>query len=228
MLTNNQIEYLFAFCRQHFVQYYEVQIELVDHLANAVEIEMQNDSKLTFEKAVERVHRSFGIMGFAPLVAEKQKMAEKQSRKLILKLFKAQFKWPKVVIFFLLTGIFFTLLFTEPLVAKWILLVTVIISWISYLTHLRRLTKMIAGSGKKFLILNVSSFSSLIFVPAYLVGYSHFFEKTGLLSYTTNNMLFISILLSFYIVVVIAAFQALSTVRQTLINDYPEVFSLAD
>ncbi|MEO7120213.1 MAG: hypothetical protein ABIY62_03915, partial [Ginsengibacter sp.] len=94
MLTSEQIEYLFTFCRKHSVYYYDVQVELVDHLANAVEEEMTNDPKISFEKALDKVHRSFGYSGFAPLVAEKQKYAAKQSRKLFWKSFRRQFGWP--------------------------------------------------------------------------------------------------------------------------------------
>lgn len=79
MLTKEQIESLFTFCEKHFVKYYEVQLELVDHLANAIELKMADDPNLSFEEALEEVHQSFGVMGFAPLVAEKQKIAEKQS-----------------------------------------------------------------------------------------------------------------------------------------------------
>ncbi len=86
MLNDKQISYLFTFCQRHFVQYYDVQVELVDHLANAVEEEIENDPKLSFEKTVNKVHRSFGVMGFAPLVAEKQKLAKKQSKKLFFEI----------------------------------------------------------------------------------------------------------------------------------------------
>ena len=36
-LTENQIEALYKFTRQHFVYHYDVQTELVDHLANDIE-----------------------------------------------------------------------------------------------------------------------------------------------------------------------------------------------
>ncbi len=227
MLTKEQIQYLFAFCRQHYVQYYEVQIELVDHLANAVEIEMKHDAKISFEKAIEKIHRSFGVMGFAPLVAEKQKMAEKQSHKLFWKLFATHFKWPKILTFFLLIAIFFTLISAEPIVAKLILGCISVVCGILYILNLRKLSRMAANSGKKFLILNASSFGSFILLPAYFVCYSRFFEELGLLSYTYNNIICISIFFSSCIVLILTTFQTLSSIKQMLSNNYPEVFSLA-
>ncbi|HUZ57957.1 MAG TPA: hypothetical protein VMU83_04180 [Hanamia sp.] len=88
MLTKEQVDCLFIYCEKHFVKYYEVQIELVDHLANAIETKMDANHKLSFEKALDEVHESFGVRGFAPLVSEKQIAAEKQSGKLFWKLFK--------------------------------------------------------------------------------------------------------------------------------------------
>ena len=40
MLTDEQIAALFAFCEKHLVRHYDLQVELVDHLANAIETKM--------------------------------------------------------------------------------------------------------------------------------------------------------------------------------------------
>ncbi|WP_320240732.1 hypothetical protein [Tenacibaculum sp. 1B UA] len=36
-LTDQHIEQLYKFTRQHYVEHYDVQTELVDHLANDIE-----------------------------------------------------------------------------------------------------------------------------------------------------------------------------------------------
>lgn len=36
-LSTEQIDYLYQFTRNHYVEYYDLQTELVDHLANAIE-----------------------------------------------------------------------------------------------------------------------------------------------------------------------------------------------
>ena len=36
-VNSNQIDRLYRFTREHFVEYYDVQTELVDHLASAIE-----------------------------------------------------------------------------------------------------------------------------------------------------------------------------------------------
>ena len=40
-LSAEQIERLYQFTRQHYVEYYDLQTELVDHLANAIEEQWQ-------------------------------------------------------------------------------------------------------------------------------------------------------------------------------------------
>ena len=50
-LTEPQIQELYAFTRQHFVEHYDLQTELVDHLANDIEQQWQVQPKLTFEDA---------------------------------------------------------------------------------------------------------------------------------------------------------------------------------
>ena len=42
-LTPQQIDQLYLFTRQHYVEYYDLQTELVDHLANAIETEWQQN-----------------------------------------------------------------------------------------------------------------------------------------------------------------------------------------
>ena len=48
-LTEPQIQDLYTFTRQHFVEHYDLQTELVDHLANDIETQWQNQNKLSFE-----------------------------------------------------------------------------------------------------------------------------------------------------------------------------------
>jgi hypothetical protein len=42
-LTVQQVEHLYAFTRQHYVEWYDLQSELVDHLANAIEQEWERN-----------------------------------------------------------------------------------------------------------------------------------------------------------------------------------------
>ncbi|MDB0600598.1 hypothetical protein [Tenacibaculum maritimum] len=52
-LTNNEIKALYKFTQEHYVAYYDVQVELVDHLANDIEKIWERSPSLSFEKARE-------------------------------------------------------------------------------------------------------------------------------------------------------------------------------
>lgn len=94
-LNDEQVIELFAFCKRHYVHHYDVQVELVEHLANAVEEKMSANASSTFEKTLEEVHKSFGYKGFAGVVAAKAEALRKQHSKLKWKLFWSYFTWPK-------------------------------------------------------------------------------------------------------------------------------------
>lgn len=47
-----QIERLYQFTRQHYVEWYDLQTELVDHLANAIEQQWQENPNISFEDAL--------------------------------------------------------------------------------------------------------------------------------------------------------------------------------
>lgn len=93
MLTNEQVAELFRFCEKHHVHFYDVQVELVDHLANAIEEKMQTGSD--FENALGEVYAGFGAMGFAGFANSRSRLMEKQYSKLKSKLFWSYFTWPK-------------------------------------------------------------------------------------------------------------------------------------
>ncbi len=96
MLSQEQIDHLFVFCKKHYVRYYDLQLELVDHLANAIEEKMKEDPEVLFETALQKVFAGFGISGFAKIVAARTRSLEKSARKLRWKFFLAYFTPPKV------------------------------------------------------------------------------------------------------------------------------------
>jgi hypothetical protein len=230
MLSSDQIESLFAFCRQHFVYYYDVQVELVDHLANAIEAEMLNDPKISFEKALKKIHESFGLFGFAPLVAEKEKMALRQSRKIFWTIFKEQFTWPKILTFFLLMLGMFTIFSKEPFLIKWTAPALIIIGWPFYLSGIIRFQRLIKKTGKKFLMENISWVTSFILIPSYFANFPNSFKSEIIPDYSASVglILFYSTLLSVYIILIVAISQTLSLVTNSLHKTYPEVFSVTD
>lgn len=102
-LTQEQTDYLFDFCRKHRVRYHDLQVELVDHLASSIEEQWKEKPDLSFEAALDRVYRGFGIRGFAGVVEEKQKAIQRESRRVIKTLMREFLTGPKLLMILLMT-----------------------------------------------------------------------------------------------------------------------------
>lgn len=224
VVTNEQIKTLFTFCEKHSVKYYDVQVELVDHLASAIERKMNSDSKITFENALEAVQRGFGARGFTYLIEEKQKIAKTQSRKLFYRLFKDQFRWPKIITFFSSIILIFLLLSTHPVANGYFWFA---IFWCGPVTILFKMSQLLLFTGysrKKILIINFSWISSLAFMPGIVLGLIRY-NNISTIEYARVNFLTpYVIFLGLSVITLIAIWQTLSSVKETLYKNYPEVF----
>ena len=93
-----QIQTLYAFTRQHYVEWYDVQTELVDHLANGIEEQWQENPDLTFDEALKNEFKKFGVFGFMEIVENKTKALEKYYRIEVWKCLKEYFRLPKIIV----------------------------------------------------------------------------------------------------------------------------------
>ncbi|MBP2283654.1 hypothetical protein H4V97_001972 [Flavobacterium sp. CG_23.5] len=109
-LTTSQIDQLFTFTRQHFVEWYDLQSELVDHLANAIETEWQENPKLTFDEALNKEFKKFGVFGFMDVVEKRQAVLGKKYNGLVWQHFKDFFGIPKIVLTIAMTLVLYSIL----------------------------------------------------------------------------------------------------------------------
>ncbi|SFN46353.1 hypothetical protein SAMN04487989_101598 [Bizionia echini] len=107
-LTDSHIENLYAFTRQHYVEYYDLQTELVDHMANDIEVIMDKNPTMSFEDALDKSFKKFGIFGFMDVVEQRQKAMSKIYMKLLWNYAKDWFRLPQII----LTITIFTTLYT--------------------------------------------------------------------------------------------------------------------
>jgi len=96
MLTKEQIDYLFDFCKVNGVKPYDVQVELVDHLANGIEKELAEHPDWSFHQALDVVFVSFGHQKFGPLLQEKRKAARLYCWRLFWAVFAEQAERPVI------------------------------------------------------------------------------------------------------------------------------------
>lgn len=109
MLSSEQIQQLFQFCEKHCVRYYDVQVELVDHLATAIETEFATNPNTTFDECLQKEYKSFGITGFSKLLSERKKAIEKSIKKKRIDILKKSITPPLlfITLAFLSTPIYF-------------------------------------------------------------------------------------------------------------------------
>jgi hypothetical protein len=97
-LTETNIEDLYKFTRQHYVYFYDVQTELLDHLANDIENIWIEKPNLSFEQARDISFKKFGIFGFMDVIESRQKAMNKRYTKILWRFFKEWFTLPKLLI----------------------------------------------------------------------------------------------------------------------------------
>jgi hypothetical protein len=160
-LSPEQIDYLFTFVEQQDVKYYDVQIELVDYLASAIEKLWETNPELPFEEAVYMVGEQFNIeagfhatsdsllppitgthfsgeSGFEAIKEAKENELRRKYDRLQWKYIQKFFRLPKILLTIAVTMmIFFIFKFSEnDDVVCWIIqglfLVSLIIYWMVF------------------------------------------------------------------------------------------------
>ncbi len=107
-LTAAQIQQLYTFTRQHYVEYFDVQTELVDHLANDIEQIWTEKPMLSFDEAKMISFKKFGVFGFMEVVGESAKALNKKYWKLVFGIFNNYFKLPQLLSVILIFAAIFT------------------------------------------------------------------------------------------------------------------------
>ena len=101
-LTKNQIQELFAFTKSHRIRYYDLQTEVVDHLASAIENKWAENPDVPFKKALDEIYAGFGIYGFGKLEQEKRDAIQRKIAWKLWAFIKSYLTPPKILLTLLL------------------------------------------------------------------------------------------------------------------------------
>ena len=150
------------------MEYFDVQTELVDHLANDIEQIWSETPSVTFEEARAVSFKKFGVFGFMEVVEERQKSLNKKYWSLVWHIFKQFFTIPHIILTITIGFAFFFVfkyLQSDGLFAFLFMLVFgFLIVRLFYLQKLRK--KRYFLSQKKWLleeyIFNLGNFAVLI------------------------------------------------------------------
>ncbi|HLS30041.1 MAG TPA: hypothetical protein VK021_04230 [Flavobacteriaceae bacterium] len=101
-VSQQEIEKLYQFTRQHYVEYFDLQTELVDHLATGMEENWSENPEMNFEENLQKEFEKFGVYGFMHVIESHQKAMNKKYWKILWRETKSELANPKILFFSLL------------------------------------------------------------------------------------------------------------------------------
>ncbi|MEJ1221526.1 hypothetical protein [Sediminicola sp. 1XM1-17] len=224
-LNHDQIQELYTFTRKHFVEHYDLQTELVDHLANGIEQQWKATLSLTFREALDREFKKFGIFGFQDVISERMKAMDKKYRGIIWRFHKEYFKIPKILLIVCLTMIYFSVLrLFETKTGYYFFWVTQIVALLPILYTSFKYRKKLNSKKRKWIleemIFNQIGYFNLWQLPIHLLNLTFHSDKLFhndwfLLAISFYAVCFIILL---YVLVVVIPPKA----EQLLTETYPE------
>jgi hypothetical protein len=227
-LTAEQIDQLYLFTRQHYVEYYDLQTELVDHLANSIETEWQHNSTLTFEEVLNKEFKKFGIFGFIDVVQKRKAALGKKYTRLIFQHFKTFFKVPKILFLIVMTFLVFTI-FKTSIYSDYFLrgIIVIYFGFICYKFYeSRKIKKAQKNTNKKKWLLEEIINQNVASSPAFLVIFNILIQiNLHAEKYFFNDywILFISFLIVLFGILNYILFKIIPSKAQTYLEQtYPE------
>lgn len=174
-VTQEQLAQLFAFTRKHFVEYYDLQAELADHLANAIEERWQEQPGLSFDEALRLEFKKFGIFGFSDIVERRQNALMKRYYRLAWREFRSALNLQMLVAVALAAFAIYKAVLIAPWTYDVFLLIFFGISSYKLLQLKKQYRKKLGQTRKKWLleeiIYSCGGFGILMYFPVQLSQY---------------------------------------------------------
>ena len=77
-LTTEQINYIENYIQSFDIKWYEIQVELTDHMISIMEEIWEQDPELTFHQVKHQAEQRFGRGYFKSIVAERKTILQKE------------------------------------------------------------------------------------------------------------------------------------------------------
>jgi TRAP-type C4-dicarboxylate transport system permease large subunit len=227
-ISQDEIQDLYAFTRQHFVEHYDLQTELVDHLANDIESIWIKQPKLHYREARDKAFKKFGVFGFMDVLEKRHKAMNKKYIKYLWFEFKKWFTFPKLLITLTVFIAFYTAFSTN--MASYVLVLSygLIAIWCIYksIQLNRQFRRRKEKSQKKWMLEEIifkqAGGSALMLIsqlPTWFRISGDYFDSYGFI-------ILISIFSTFFVLWMYVSFELLPNKAEDLLNEtYPE-FSL--
>lgn len=227
-LTHEQTDELFKVCKNNAVYHYDVQMEMVDHLASSIEEIWETEPELDFDTAKKQAIQKFGVGSFTKVYREKEKELRKKYRRMLWQYVREFYRFPKIVMTFVFTAALF-LLFQIVEQTRWIMVayfLLLMITIIIYYYVVFPKFKIKTDSWRKFLLLDhmkqiTATYVFLIQLPNFCYQAFNIIGVEAI--HNTWILICISFLMVFFNVILYAHFFYIpQRVRQHFIETYPE------
>lgn len=196
MITESEYKYLFEYTRRHYSRYYDVQLEVLDHLASMIEDIREQDPSVGFKSALNIAYKSMPGKEFDKVIVEKEKALKKYWNKQIIAFIISYLRLPMIIKTIVLALVIFTTCTFLPLkagtgIGSFLLVGFGIHCWMAW--NSLRLKEDQFLSVRAFLKIG----SGMWLVPIYFVHLIELFEMYGL-----GIQLLISFLLSLFLILI--------------------------
>lgn len=217
-VSAEQMDILFEFTRKHYVEYYDVQCELVDHLANAIEERWLTQPTLSFNEALHFEFKKFGIFGFTGIVEKRQAALAKKYNNLSWTYFKEFLRLPKIVLTLLFVVGAYQLERISMVAYTVVLFIIVIISLTKLVALNIKHHKKVKRTGRKWLFETLLMRSGGLMVAPYQISFYIYKDEPGMLWMWVMAILFTAFALFNYITLFVIPARA----QEHLLKTYPE------
>jgi hypothetical protein len=153
-ISPEELEFIFSFCKKKDIEFVDLRMELVDHLASRVEAIWESNPDLSFKTAFHQVYKSFGIFGMSTLVDEHSKMVSKKYWTHTKQEFHHWLKPPQIFATLLFVVLCFFSLKAVPVlnyVIWWIIYASALATFIYMFVKTKRLAKRMNGEKSMLL-----------------------------------------------------------------------------
>lgn len=223
-LTTEHIQKLYKFTRDHYVEWYDLQTELVDHLANGIEQQWDAHPKRSFDDALKNEFKKFGVFGFMEVVEQRQKALGKRYNKILWTYVKEWFTIPKIALTLsLFLVMYYVLQLKIGVNVFYSLLLLVSTVDLIYTYRLRKRAKQrFKSTGKKWMledIIYTTASANMFVIILQLFNFSLHSDK----AISTIGIVFYAALFTIAIIISHIVLMTIPSKADTLLKEtYPE------
>lgn len=224
---------LFAFCKMKGVKHYDLQIELVDHMASAIEHRWEENPDISFAEALPSAYRQFGIYGFSKFKSIREDALRKKYKRLQWQYIGEFYRLPKIIMTIAISLTIYSIIRMSgditllSLIFLGIYALSLLIYFLFFYKHKSRIE---LTTGKSFLQIEYlnsirGTLMSVGFLPINLLVLNSFVIREFHLSLTGISLLELltSFLITFFAYSMVAMFSYIpKRVKEDFTREFPQ------